>query len=240
VSVTALGIAPLRGKAVMLTAASPTIGDCNVYNTVTAGTALNPTLPQLGAGIQTVGGMMLLEKDPLDGTGNTITFSCFAGDSFTDTSTSLVLAVGGIQCTVEVVQIPPVTGGFFWKIISGNGISEVGSFTTTRKVVTIVNAPTTNQTINTNITDVAKFTGVGNALNLSAAGSPDDEQLLKISVIDNGTSRPIAFNGAQFGYLGAIGGLPANTPAGKHLTMQFFWDASVTRWILSAIDTVGY
>ena len=126
-SLPAIMIGPLRGKLTNYSNNDPTLGDINVYNTTTSG-ALTLNLPQLG--VQTVGAMMLVEKDANDTTTNTVTFNCYAGDTFSDGHTSLVLSDPGAQRTLEVVSVNSV---LVWKAI-GSGLGGVGSPVKTGKV----------------------------------------------------------------------------------------------------------
>ena len=116
-ALTAIMIGPLRGKPISYSSIDPTLGDINIYNTSSQG-PLTMTLPQLASGIQTAGANMLVEKDPNDTAGTAVTFNCYAGDTFVDGSTSLVLTEPGEQRTLEVVNI---SGFFYWKIIGGLG-----------------------------------------------------------------------------------------------------------------------
>src|SRR6516225_11641524 len=120
---TAIMIGPLRGKPTIQKTSSPTLGDINVYNTTPTG-PLTLGLPQLGSGIQTAGATMLVEKDINDTTTNTVTFTCYVGDSFANGTTSLTLTNPGDQRTLEVIAI---SGVFYWKVIGGLG---TGSSTT--------------------------------------------------------------------------------------------------------------
>lgn len=117
--VNALGLAPLRGKAVITTNATPTFGDCNTYSTTTSGSDLTITLPQVA--IQTVGAQMLLEKDANDTTENAVTFNCYGTEQFTDTTTSLTLTVGGQS---RIVQVVNMSGVLQWKIVGGLGAAS--------------------------------------------------------------------------------------------------------------------
>ena len=119
-ALTALMVGPLRGKPTITTNSSPTLGDINVYNTTSTG-PLSLGLPQLGSGIQTAGASMLLEKDINDITVNTVTFTCYVGDTFADGSTSRVLTDPGSQLMLEVIT---VSGIFYWKVIGGLGGSS--------------------------------------------------------------------------------------------------------------------
>lgn len=114
--VSALGIAPLRGKAVITTNAVPTLGDCNTYSTTTTGGDLIIPLPQVAT--QTVGAQMLLEKDPTDTTLNEVTFTTYGSDQFTDGATSLTLTNGGQS---RIVQVVNMGGALQWKVVGGLG-----------------------------------------------------------------------------------------------------------------------
>jgi hypothetical protein len=61
---------------------------------------------------------MLVEKDPNDSAAAAVTFNCYAGDTFVDGSTSLVLTEPGAQRMLEVIA---VDGIFYWKVIGGLG-----------------------------------------------------------------------------------------------------------------------
>ena len=117
---TAIMVGPLLGQPKIFTNTAPLLGYINVYNTSAAG-PLSMVLPQLGAGIQTAGAFMLVEKDPNDTAATAVTFSCFQGDSFFDGSTSLTLTNPGDQRTLEVNT---VSGVFYWKAIGGLGGSS--------------------------------------------------------------------------------------------------------------------
>lgn len=236
--VEAMMLSPLRGKAVITTPSTPTIGDCNTYD-ATSG-ALTPTLPSLA--LQTVGGMALLEKSALDLSTNTITFTCNGSDTFVDGSTSLVLDDSGMQRTVQVVQISSQT---YWKVVGGfdsltqAGATAIAAGLVNRTVVSNALSPS-SVTINTGSCEVYRLTALANDLSLSVSGTPVDEQPLKICITDNGTSRALSWNATQFGVMGVVGGLPGFTPPGRKMSMQFFYDAVYSRWILAAVDGVGY
>ena len=82
---------------------------------------LTLVLPQLGAGIQTAGAFMLVEKDSNDTAATSVTFNCYQGDSFANGTTSLTLTNPGDHRTLEVIT---VAGVFYWKVIGGLGGSS--------------------------------------------------------------------------------------------------------------------
>lgn len=234
----AMMLSPLRGKAVITTAATPTVGDCNTYDATSGNLA--PAMPALS--VQTIGAIMLLEKSLLDVSSNTITFACAGSDTFVDGSTTLVLPASGMQRTVQVVQIGGVS---YWKVVSGFDsvtqalVSAIATDLVNRTVVSNALSPS-SVTINVGTCEVYKLTALANDLYLSVSGTPVDEQPLKICVTDNGTSRGLSWDTAKFGAMGVVGGLPAFTPPGRKMSMQFFYDAGFSRWILAAVDNVGY
>ena len=117
---TALMVGPLLGQPTIFTNTAPLLGYINVYNTSVAG-PLTLVLPQLGAGIQTAGAFMLVEKDSNDTAATSVTFNCYQGDSFANGTTSLTLTNPGDQRTLEVIT---VAGVFYWKVIGGLGGSS--------------------------------------------------------------------------------------------------------------------
>jgi lysophospholipase L1-like esterase len=102
----------LGAAAAITTATTPTMGQANRYN-ASAGVLAN-TLPAL-SGV-TVGAYTILEKDALDTTANTVTFTAAGADTFDDTATSFSLKVPGEKRTLQVVSI---SGTKYWKSIGG-------------------------------------------------------------------------------------------------------------------------
>src|SRR6516225_12095123 len=120
-------LVPLRGQPTILQSTTPSLGFINTYNTGQTG-SMTVGLPQVV--VQTAGAMMLVEKDINDTTTNTVTFTCYQGDSFANGTTSLTLTNPGDQRTLEVIT---VSGVFYWKVMGGLGGS---SSTTTITVPT--------------------------------------------------------------------------------------------------------
>src|ERR1700756_4676572 len=91
----------LVGQPVITTTAAPTFGAINKYN-ASAG-SLAVTLPAL-TGL-TVGAYCIVQKDSADTSTNTVTFTRVGGDTFDDTSTSLVLSAPGEMRTLQKISI---------------------------------------------------------------------------------------------------------------------------------------
>lgn len=99
----------LNGAAVITTAAAPTLGNINRYNASSG--ALAVTLPAL-SGLN-IGASCLLEKDTLDTTLNTITFTANSGDTLDDAATSFGIFVPGEKINL---QVESVAGTKYWKV----------------------------------------------------------------------------------------------------------------------------
>lgn len=239
---TAIMLAPLRGQPTLLTATTPNMGAINLYD-ATSGPMAVP-LPQLGT--LTIGAIVLLEK--VDASANPVTFTCYAGDTFSDAATTLTLTDKGMQRTLQVISLD---GGvtLHWKVIGGNGFSKASVRAAAKIIVTRNDSPSSIQLgipgADGTRFDVLKIASLANPLNFAAwygvvGTSPPDETPVKVVIYDNGTSQPLTFD-SQYGVLGAIGALPTCTPGGgKRMTMQFVYDATLSHWILTAADTVGY
>lgn len=132
--ITALGVGPLRWKAIITNGSNPSVGDINVYNTIALNASFAVTLPVLNPG-GTVGGVMHLEKDPSDGSTHTITFSCSSGDLFTDGSSSLALVDPGQS---RLLQIVDYGSGLRWKILGGLGAPTTLSVSNEQSFLPIV------------------------------------------------------------------------------------------------------
>ena len=146
----ALMTVPLKGQPTNYSNSDPTLGDINVYNTTSAQSSLTMTLPPLGAGLQTIGAMMLVEKDTNDPTGNSVIFNCSGSDLFADGTNSLTLTDPGAQCTLEVISIE---GVLVWKVISGLGGAVASGQTGTTQTSGTVSEPSTSQIV----ADVTRF-----------------------------------------------------------------------------------
>lgn len=131
--VIALGVGPLRWKAPITTAATPTVGDINSYDTTIGGAPLNPTMPQAMG--QTAGGVMFLEKAASDISTNWVTVSCFPGETFADGTATLVLANGGQS---RLLQIVNVDGVMQFKVIGGLGTPDLLSVATAQSALPMI------------------------------------------------------------------------------------------------------
>jgi len=108
---TVLGV----NAATATTAVVPTIGSINSYDA--RGGALAPVLPPL-TGLN-VGATLVIEKNYVDTTTNAVTATCYSGDKFDDTTTSVALVQAKASVTLQVVS--PTTGVKRWKVVAANG-----------------------------------------------------------------------------------------------------------------------
>jgi hypothetical protein len=109
-----------------------------------------------------------------------------------------------------------------------------------KRVVT-VNAPGATPSINTDVTDIAIFTGVAAAITsmtTNLTGTPQDGDQLLIRFTDNATARAITW-GAKFGSSG-VATLLATTVISKVHNVFLVWDATKALWICMAVDATGY
>ena len=114
---------------------TPTLGAINSYD-ATSG-ALTPVLPQLIN--LNAGATLVVEKWYADSTTNQITVSAYPGDTFEDTTTSVVLFQPGEKRTLQVVS--PTTGTKYWKVVQ----AVYGTSTST--VLTGATQTLTNKTL---------------------------------------------------------------------------------------------
>jgi hypothetical protein len=240
--VTAIGVGPLvwPSGGLILDSSAPAVGAINLWNTMTAGTPLTPSLP--AAGSTFAGAQMLIGKDPNDVSANTITLSCAGAETLTDGSTVITLFDGGQSKLLEVVN---QNGTLAWTVIGDNdpGLSSGQIKVLVRKQVssTAVTSILSAFTINTDSVDVQKLTNItAHPFLIGVSGTPYDHQALTLFLTDAGVSTQFVLDGTKFGVVGAIGGLPTMTPAGRRMRMDFFYDAGFSRWILAAVDTTGY
>jgi hypothetical protein len=121
--------ATLNGAAVISASTAPTIGSINTYN-ASAGN-LTPSLPALSG--LTDGVSMVIQKDPLDVTTNTVTFTRSGSDTFQDGTTNYVLGRTGSWAVLQVVTVSSTK---YWKVtmcgtpegatfLSGTGLVRV-------------------------------------------------------------------------------------------------------------------
>jgi hypothetical protein len=130
----------LNGATVITANTAPALGSINSYN-ASAG-ALSATLPQLST--LNVGANCVVEKSTLDTTVNTVTLTTFSGDTFDDTTTTLVLATPGEK---RVLQVVSIGGTAYWKVIDAtypdSGLVSIGSefsLTNSATATTIITA----------------------------------------------------------------------------------------------------
>lgn len=134
VPIIALGIGPLRWKPVLLTAATPTVGDMNIYNTTSMGVGFIPVLPPINPG-GTTGGVLLVGKDPNDTTTHPIIVTCSPGEFFTDGSTSLTLNDSGQSRTLQIVTYGTALR---WTITGGVGSPTILSAATEQSFLPLI------------------------------------------------------------------------------------------------------
>jgi hypothetical protein len=141
----------LNGADVIVnTSTAPSLGSINSY--VASSGALIPTLPAL-SGLN-VGASMIVEKHALDGTLNTITFSCNGSDTFDDGTAAIVISVPGEKRTLQVVD---VSGTTYWKVVATScpktGLSTISS------AVTLSNTSTNTSLFSTTLPVGTLYTG---------------------------------------------------------------------------------
>src|SRR5258708_26206897 len=98
----------------------------------------------------------------------------------------------------------------------------------TRRLVTTTQSAT--PTINADNTDIAKITGLAQAITsftTNLSGTPNDGDLLEIRVTDNGTARGLTF-GASF--QATTVALPTTTVINTELKMLFEWNSVASKW----------
>lgn len=101
-------LTPLKAAAAITTNTAPTPGQITRYN-ASAG-ALAVTLPAL-SGLAN-GAIYPVQKDTLDTSANTVTFTCAGADTFDDAATTLTLRLSGSVRTLAVVTIGATK---YWK-----------------------------------------------------------------------------------------------------------------------------
>ncbi len=110
-----------------------------------------------------------------------------------------------------------------------------------QKRTTVTNAPGATPSIDTDTTDVARFTGLATAitsLTTNLTGTPEDGDELWVSFKDDGTARAIT-HGASFASSG-VAALLTTTVINKTMTEKFMYDAALAKWVLFAVDATGY
>lgn len=122
-----------------------------------------------------------------------------------------------------------------WTIpnISGTPLIDTGTQTTsnkriTKRTVTVTQSAT--PTINTDNTDVAYITGLAQAITsftTNLSGTPNPNDLLWISITDNGTARAITW-GASFESSTVT--LPSTTVLSTRLDVLFCWNVATSKW----------
>ena len=228
------------------TATTPTLGAINAYN-ATSG-ALNPVLPQLIN--LNAGATLVVEKWYADTTTNPITVSAYAGDTFEDTTTSVVLSQPTEKRTLQVVS--PTTGTKYWKVVQAvYGTSTATVLTGATQTLTNKRgthrvgstASTATPTINTDSYDCYKLTALATGItSWTLSGTPVDRDELTITIKDTGTAQNLSWYtlGSIDFVSSGVAGLPNVTSAGRKMTLKFVYDADITDWVLMAADINGY
>lgn len=112
---TALSPGSLLGQDVIRTAATPLMGHINIYNA--SDVPLSPILRQASLG--TLGTTCLVGKDSADISNNTITITCYPGETFHDGTTTRELIDPG-SFLVLALLANPEDGIAKWKVV-GSG-----------------------------------------------------------------------------------------------------------------------
>ena len=105
----------------------------------------------------------------------------------------------------------------------------------TKRTVTVTQSAT--PTINTDNTDIAYITGLAQAITsmtTNLSGTPNANDLLWVSITDNGTARAITW-GASFEASGNIP-LPTTTVISTRLDVLFTWNVATSKWRCIAVS----
>ncbi len=141
-------VAPLQGQDVITTAATPLMSYVNPYDC--SGGPLAPVLRQ--AALSTLGLTCLIKKAASDTSGNALTITCYAGEEFTDGTTTRTLTGPGDFIELTIVAVPVDAGGdgvARWEVI-GEGVdggSGSSSALNTLGYIAPVRAATNTETL---------------------------------------------------------------------------------------------
>lgn len=97
------------------------------------------------------------------------------------------------------------------------------------KVTTATSSGT--PTINTDVYDILRITALAatiTSMTTNLSGTPEDGDILIVSITDNGTARAITW-GASFEASGTIS-LPTTTVISTRLDVAFAWNAATSKW----------
>lgn len=108
----------------------------------------------------------------------------------------------------------------------------------TKRVTNDATSPT-GLALNTDTFDVYKVSALANPTAITVSGNPVDRDGWTLVITDNGTVQPLNWS-TSFAYMGVVGSLPGVTPPGRKMTLQFVYDADISKHVLTAVDTVGY
>jgi len=155
----------------------------------------------------------------------------FDGSLVITLSTGQEINVGEVVAPELQERIKLVTSG-------GAGISESGVATLTNKRidprdVTVTTA--TTLTPDVSVGDIYCFTALASALTINAPiGTPTNGEKLIFRLLDNGTSRALAWN-ATYTVIGVT--LPTATTISKTTYVGCIYNANNTRWDVIAVTT---
>lgn len=99
----------------------------------------------------------------------------------------------------------------------------------TRKKITVV-AQSATPTINTDNTNIAYITGLGQAVTsftTNLSGTPSNGDTLIIDITDDGTGRALTWGS---GFESSTVVLPTTTVASTKLTIGFRWNVATSKW----------
>jgi hypothetical protein len=131
---------------------APTQGNVNRYNASSG--ALSISLPAL-SGVDD-GANFTVEKDALDTTLNTVTFTRAGSDTFEDSATALVLFRPGAKALIQVVT---VSGVKYWKVLMAGEANLRGGIAANVTQLALNTSTTETAVITTTLPDATLFAG---------------------------------------------------------------------------------
>lgn len=131
---------------------APSTGYVNRYNA--SGGALSITLPAL-SGLND-GANFTVEKDALDTTLNTVTFTRSGSDTFDDGATTLVLNRPGIKALLQVITISTTK---YWKVVLIGEAYQRGGIAANTSQFSLSNTTTPTAVISATLPGVTLFAG---------------------------------------------------------------------------------
>lgn len=143
----------------------------------------------------------------------------------------IVVLLGTTTAVVDAAAADLTNPPSMVQVGAGSAAVFTGGISATRitkRVVTVTQSAT--PAINTDVTDVAKITGLAQAITSmtsSLTGTPVDGDTLTVKLTDNGTARAITW-GASFE--ASTVALPTTTVISTLLTVTFDWNTATSKW----------